>query len=175
MNWREMKNFFVFRQVYFEDLAKTSKPSSIWAIYSMLRKTLNVKKNLDISKYSKLRASLKHKSDGYKSKKSSTLTSEQINQFIKEAPDSKYLFSKVAVIIAISGACRKTELKDMQIDHIKDMDKELYIKVPDTKTKTEKSFIVSDNFIILQEPENKNVDKYHFFSLSKWEMLWSGC
>lgn len=37
----------------------------------------------------------KRKSDGYKPKKSSTLTTAQINQFIKETADGKYLLSKV--------------------------------------------------------------------------------
>src|SRR3978361_777113 len=37
---------------YLEDKAKTFRPPTLWSIYSMLKKTLNVKQNVD--RYSKI-------------------------------------------------------------------------------------------------------------------------
>lgn len=81
--------------VYFEELSKTRKASTLWSIYSMLKSTINIKHGVDISKYPKLRALLKRKSEGYSARKAKTLTSDEINKFIKEAPDDKYLLTKV--------------------------------------------------------------------------------
>lgn len=42
-----------------------------------------------IANYMKLKDLLKRKSDGYKPKKSKTLTSQEINNFLETAPDYK--------------------------------------------------------------------------------------
>ncbi|KAF2887998.1 hypothetical protein ILUMI_18175 [Ignelater luminosus] len=76
---------------YFGELRQKIKPNSLRIQYSMLRSTRNV----DIPKYVKLKALLKRKSHDYKPKKSKVLTLQEINQFLHEAPDDKYLFTKV--------------------------------------------------------------------------------
>ncbi|KAJ8914397.1 hypothetical protein NQ315_017487 [Exocentrus adspersus] len=55
---------------YLSEKAKKVKPSTLWSYYSMLKSTLLVNDNCDISKYSKLIALLKKLCDGYKPKKS---------------------------------------------------------------------------------------------------------
>ena len=71
------------------------KPSSLWAIYSMLKSTININhNNINIATYPKLIGLLKRKSDGYQPKKSNILTSKQIKTFLEEAPN-KFLFEKV--------------------------------------------------------------------------------
>ncbi|KAI4470655.1 serine-threonine protein kinase [Holotrichia oblita] len=54
---------------YFQQLSASMKPPSLWTIYLMLRSTLNLKNNVDITKYPKLCSFLKRTSDGYKPKK----------------------------------------------------------------------------------------------------------
>lgn len=54
---------------FFEELAKNYKSSSLWAFYSMLRATISMKQNVDISKFNNLVAFLKKQSSGYKPKK----------------------------------------------------------------------------------------------------------
>ena len=80
---------------YFGGLAKRYKSSSLWTQYLMLKSTLNINNNVDISKYSKLWAFLKRKSEGYIPKKAKTFTPEEINKFIKESTDGIYLATKV--------------------------------------------------------------------------------
>ncbi|KAJ8914288.1 hypothetical protein NQ315_011023, partial [Exocentrus adspersus] len=86
------------------------------------------------------------KSDGFKSKKSKILTSKNINDFLEHAPDDKYLFMKVALIIGISGACRKQELRNIKPSDIQDTGKNLIINIRDSKTKRQRSFVVSEYF-----------------------------
>lgn len=53
---------------------------------------------------------------------------------------------KVVLIIGISGACRKQELKNIKITDIEDTGTTFIIKIPDTKTKIPRSFIISGKF-----------------------------
>lgn len=49
-------------------------------------------------------------------------------------------------IIAISGACRKQELKNINIEDIQDTGKTLIIKISNTKTNTARSFVVPETY-----------------------------
>lgn len=82
---------------YFELSLGTIKTSTAWSTYSMLKKTLRVKDNIDISIYNNLRELLKRKEDDYFAKKSKILTLEQMYRFLKEASDEMYLAAKVRV------------------------------------------------------------------------------
>lgn len=100
INWCQEKNIKTYCETvllaYFADLGKQLKPSSLWSQYSMVKATLSVKHGVEIEKFAKLRAFLKRNSDGYIPKKSRVLTSEQIEQFLRDAPDAKYLLMKVS-------------------------------------------------------------------------------
>lgn len=105
LDWRRDQNAKSFSEdvlmVYFSDLAKKFKSSTLWTQYSMLRTTLSIHENIDIAKYLKLKAFLKRQSEGYRPKKSKIFTSNDIKKFINEAPDEIYLATKVSLIIAI--------------------------------------------------------------------------
>ncbi|KAL4707962.1 hypothetical protein ACJJTC_010578 [Scirpophaga incertulas] len=107
---------------YLKDLSDKFKPSSMWAKYSMLKFTLNIYNNIDITKYSKIIAFLKRNSEGHKGKKSLTFTSGQLKMFLKDSPDILYLFEKVALIFGIMGACRRQELYNIQFDEVSNID-----------------------------------------------------
>ncbi|KAJ3661564.1 hypothetical protein Zmor_005955 [Zophobas morio] len=81
--------------VYFANLAKKVKPSTLWSQYSMLRSTLDIKNGVNISKYSKLRAFLKRQNEGYTPKKAPVFKKEQVDRFLHTAPDNLYLLMKV--------------------------------------------------------------------------------
>ncbi|EFA12503.1 hypothetical protein TcasGA2_TC004165 [Tribolium castaneum] len=142
LKWRAEKNTTFFSEniilSYFVMLAEKYSSSSLWSYYSMLKSTLVIRHDIHIENYKKLQAFLKRKSKTYKPKKSKTLSSENIKEFIEKAPDEKYLvtkvkntncyiqiikylhFFKVAVIMGIMGACRSQELHAMKLEHIDD-------------------------------------------------------
>lgn len=80
---------------YFEQKSRVYKSSTLWSLYSMLRTTLSMKKNIDIKKFVSLIAFIKRKSVGQLSKKSSVLTKSEVETFLKEADDTTYLMMKV--------------------------------------------------------------------------------
>lgn len=103
MQWRAANRITSFSEevflTYFSELSETHKPSSLWSKYSMLRSQVDIKHNLNIHDYSRLIAFLKLNSKGFKSKKARTLSPEQIDQFLREAPDREFLATKVINLI----------------------------------------------------------------------------
>lgn len=69
--------------------------SSLWTKYSILKSTLIINNNIDISRYNRLASFLKKRSRGYIPKKSKVLTGDQVLTFIKDAPNETYLLHKV--------------------------------------------------------------------------------
>lgn len=63
----------------------------------MLKTMLNLKNNVDISKFHELTTLLKRKNFGYKPKMSKVLTIEQTDKFLKEASDDTFLVTKVSI------------------------------------------------------------------------------
>lgn len=99
MKWCAIKNVSEYSEVvllaYFYEISDKFKSSTLWSVYSMLKSTLAIRNNIDISKFFKLTAFLKNKSKGYRAKKSSIFTRNQLEQFFREASDELYLFEKV--------------------------------------------------------------------------------
>ncbi|KAJ8911472.1 hypothetical protein NQ315_015239 [Exocentrus adspersus] len=131
--------------VFFAEKSKTLSSSTLWAHYSMLKTMLNVKRNIDVSKFYKLSAFLKRKSEGYKPKKAKVLTLDQIDKFLLEAPDKDFLMIKVALIFGVAGACRGKELHQLTISDVTDMDHALLVNVRNTKNNVDRNFIINNS------------------------------
>uniref|UniRef100_A0A6P7GT43 Uncharacterized protein LOC114346084 n=1 Tax=Diabrotica virgifera virgifera TaxID=50390 RepID=A0A6P7GT43_DIAVI len=126
----------------------------------MLKSVINIRVDIDISKFPKLLAFLKRRNEGFKPKKSRILTSEQVDQFLREAPDDKYLMLKVALILGVAGACRGKELVDLEIDDVRDLGDSFLIAIRNTKNKIDRNFVIknSENSAIINLNINVN---YH--------------
>lgn len=116
MQWRIAKKTESFSEpvllVYFNELSKKYKPSTLWTTYSMLRSTINLHNGINIEGYSNLRALLKRQSEGFKPKKADTFSPENIKKFLMEASDDKYLATKV---INIGTYCLNTFVQIINI------------------------------------------------------------
>lgn len=82
---------------YFAHLATKMKSSTLWAQYSMVKSTLNLKNGIDIGKYFKLNAFLKRQNENYTPKKARVFTKKQVDEFLDAAPDTHYLMIKVCL------------------------------------------------------------------------------
>ncbi|RZB39479.1 hypothetical protein BDFB_007536 [Asbolus verrucosus] len=109
----------------------------------MLKCTLNVHHNVTIENYPKLRPFLKRQSNGYKAKKATVFTPDQIREFINEAPDDKFLATKVALIMGVMGCCRANEFYLM---YLHDQNTAFLIGVPKTKSKVKHQFSIAASF-----------------------------
>ncbi|KAJ8910471.1 hypothetical protein NQ315_015606 [Exocentrus adspersus] len=125
-NWRKKRGLgegAITEEVllaYFFNVEKHFAASSMWTKYSMLKSMLKVHKGIDISKYGKLTSYLKVGSGKYKTKKAKILERNQIEEFLKKAPDVEYLQVKVALILGVAGACRCNELTFLDISDVQD-------------------------------------------------------
>lgn len=102
-DWRKNRKIKGYNEdillAYFHNYRKTLAPSSMWTKYSMLRSTLKVFRNVDISKYGKLNSYLKVESKFYRPKKAKMLERHHIDSFLEDAPDAEYLMTKVYSIV----------------------------------------------------------------------------
>lgn len=152
--------------VYFAEMSKKFKPSSLWAKYSMLKSTILNSRNVDIGKYKQLSTFMSKNSKGFVSNKSKILTPRDIEKFLAEAPDSRYLATKVALILGITGACRREELKNLTVQDIEHYDKMIVVKIPRTKNDVPRKFTVDGDFYeIIKKyealrPENVKNDRF---------------
>ncbi|XP_049823229.1 uncharacterized protein LOC109606560 [Aethina tumida] len=134
--------------VYFNEQAKKYKSSTLWAFYSMLKSTLNIYHNVHIENYTKLLTFLKCKSVGHCPKKAKIFTPDEVNKFIKEAPDDSFLMTKVALIMGLVGACRIQDLYSLKFGDIQDYNGALIVNIPVSKTKN-RPFTVSGEFYVI--------------------------
>ncbi|KAJ8943298.1 hypothetical protein NQ317_007222 [Molorchus minor] len=131
--WCAEKNVQVYSEnvllAYFSENAKNYKSSTLWAQYSMVKSCLMIYDNIDINKFPKLIAFLKR---------------TEIDRFLSSADDKEFLMIKVGLILGIAGACRTDELVNLTVDDIEDVGSSLIVKIPTTKTKIPRIFVVTD-------------------------------
>ncbi|KAJ8971278.1 hypothetical protein NQ317_001180 [Molorchus minor] len=135
--WCAEKNVQVYSEnvllAYFSENAKNNyKSSTLWAQYSM-----------QIPQTDRIFDALRT-GDGYQAKKSKILTKSEIDRFLSSADDKEFLMIKVGLILGIAGACRTEELVNLTVDDIEDVGSSLIVKIPNTKTKIPRIFVVTD-------------------------------
>lgn len=108
----------------------------------MLKATLLINEAIDISIFKKVLAFLKRRNDDYVPKKSKILTWQNVEEFLKNAPDDKFLLIKVALLFGLNGACSRAELHNLMIQDITDNGIMVIVNLHDTKTKKHRFFIV---------------------------------
>lgn len=103
LEWQQKKRETSFSEdvlsEYFEEQSLKYNPSSLWTFFSMLRSTIELHHNININDYSNLRTSLKGKLVKHGANKATTFSTEDIDTFIKTAPDYKYLATKVSRVV----------------------------------------------------------------------------
>ncbi|RVE52965.1 hypothetical protein evm_002442 [Chilo suppressalis] len=128
------------------ELSQKYKSSSLWCYYSILKSTVKAKHGIDIKSYSKLLVFLKRRSDGHVSKKSKVFSADNVTKFPEEAPDCRYLATKVVLIYGINGACRHQELANITTNDVEDHGRILLVQVKNTKNKIPRSFTIQGSF-----------------------------
>ncbi|KAJ8983861.1 hypothetical protein NQ317_007951, partial [Molorchus minor] len=145
--------------------AKNYKSSTLWAQYSMVKSCLIIYDNIDISKFPKLIAFLKRTGDGYQAKKSKILTKSEIDRFLSSWINS-----------GDCRACPTDVLVNLTVNDIEDVGFSLIVKIPNTKKKIPRIFVVTDvgnmlklfrKYLSLRPPHVKH--KRLFFCTTKQE------
>ncbi|XP_011695514.1 PREDICTED: fatty acid synthase-like [Wasmannia auropunctata] len=120
---------------YMAILATKNKPSTLWSTYSKLKTMLKLNDGIDITSFTALTQFLKSKNKGYKPKKSSVFTNEQVKKFLMEAPNNEFLAAKVIMIFGVYGALRCQEITNIETTDIKEHGQMFLVSIHETKTK----------------------------------------
>ncbi|XP_039750849.1 uncharacterized protein LOC120627070 [Pararge aegeria] len=172
--WKNTANIKSFSEhvflAYFEELAKKYKASTLWCIYSMLKATVKARDGVDIKNYSILVNYIKKLSLGFTKTKVKTLSVEQIQKFLREAPDLQYLVTKVVLIFIITGRCRTLDLTEITTKDIEDRDlqtPEIFVKTLSDgnlpPTSKERYVRIYDNFTNWKNSEDIKSLSEHVF------------
>lgn len=102
-------------------------------MYSMIKCIIKHEHNINIANYAKVTSFLKRNSESYTPKKSKVFTTENVQDFLTNAPDDIYLLLKVVLIMGLNGACRCAELCKLNIDDITDTGEVAIVTLNDTK------------------------------------------
>ena len=97
--WRIEKKAPISENVilaYLKELSKTVKPPTLWSTYSFLKCTIQLYDKVNISKFPQIFQFLKRTSEGYIPKKAKVFKDEEIETFLNEAPNEKFLATKVS-------------------------------------------------------------------------------
>ena len=89
-------------------------------------------------------AFLKKLNKRYVSKKAKTLP-EQVEKFIPEAPDKKWLLAKIVTIFSIFGCCRCDELLSLTLNDVEDFGKCIVVTLGETKNFTSRRFTIKED------------------------------
>ena len=98
-DWKKKNNTTTSEDVllaYMSNLSERYQPSTLWSQYSMLKALIKENEDIDIESFPKLKNFIKAKNKNYVKKKSNTFTAKEIEKFLLEAPDHKYLATKVS-------------------------------------------------------------------------------
>ena len=103
--WKSSKNCEVITEnvilAYFHHLSEKKAPPTLWSIYSMLRKMLDLKDNIKIDQYHSLISFIKNKNKGYVAKQAEVFSEENIANFMQNAPNDIYLATKVRIRVLL--------------------------------------------------------------------------
>ncbi|KAJ8980663.1 hypothetical protein NQ317_013275 [Molorchus minor] len=111
-----------------------------------------------------------------KRKKLKILTKSEIDRFLSSADDKEFLMIKVGLILGIAGACRTDELVNLTVDDIEDVGSSLIVKIPNTKTKIPRIFVVTDvgnmlelfrKYLSLRPPHVKHKRLFLYYKAGK--------
>lgn len=138
INEKNILAYFVLRN------SKLTSPGSLWSEFSMLKTMIKLNNGIDIGSFNKLLCFLKKKNVGHRPKKSKVFSREDVNKFLNNAPDDKYLLMKVVMIMGIAGACRREELVKIMIDDVEDRNEFILVNIPNTKTNISRSFTITE-------------------------------
>lgn len=87
---------------YLEDMSRKYIPSTLKSIHSILKTMLLVKEKINIENFSDLNEFMKKKTEGFKgTTKSGILSVDNIRDFLNNAPNNKWLASKVNTIYSV--------------------------------------------------------------------------
>lgn len=96
---------------YFAERSEHLKSSSLYSEYSKIKTSLAVRKEANIAVFTKVTQFLKNKSIGFCSEKSRTFSRSQMNAFLAEAPDDKFLMMKVISSVCVALIINRLEFR----------------------------------------------------------------
>lgn len=133
---------------YVEEISRKYSAGSMWSKFSMLRSSILTLGGKDLGELPRIVKFVKKISKAHSAKKSLTFTRDQINEFMRDAPDEANLPVKVATVFGLFGACRKGELANLLLSDVTDSVNHLLVRITEGKTGARSFAVLPDGLAI---------------------------
>lgn len=143
-------------------------PSTAWSLFSMLRITIIINDGINIREYKNLIAFLRKNSEGHPKvkRRAPHLKDEDVERFLKTAPDYEYLASKVILVMGVCGGLSRDEIYNLRLSDLDERGDILIVKSFNLKEKRERMFAVTGDYFELYKkyaklrPEEADTDRF---------------
>ncbi|XP_037041581.1 uncharacterized protein LOC119078227 [Bradysia coprophila] len=154
MSWRKSRNKNSFTEdvfmEFFREAAESLTPEALSTLFSTLKIEMRSKHKVNIGKFLLLYVFLRQKgvviTNCKTSGSSKGFSDEEINQFLTEAPDTKYLAMKAVAVIGIYADCQFTDLENIRLNMVNDYGTEIILRIPDGMANMSKVYSISGEF-----------------------------
>ncbi|HEY0749590.1 MAG TPA: tyrosine-type recombinase/integrase [Chitinophagaceae bacterium] len=138
---------------YMRHLLETKIVSTCWTIYSCLKKMIRVNDGINISQWPMVTDVLKTKAATHLKKKAKIFKREEVDRFLKDAPNDQYLEDKLALLLGLHGGLRTEEYLILNIEDIEM--RQDYLKVTVRQRKTDQAGNGSAFIAVKNEAEHQ--------------------
>ena len=119
---------------FFRSFGEKYSPSTLWTIFSCLKKQMLVHYKIDINQFTEVQHYLKAVNTTHKKKKFPTFSREELDSFLLQAPNETYLRHKLILLFATFGGLRISEITDLKFENVVEKDGLLQITIERSKT-----------------------------------------
>lgn len=137
--WMEEKNTKKIGEstllAYFNEGLRSKAPTTMWSEYSLLKKTIYINDNIDISQFKSISELLKQHSRTHSKKKAKTFSTNEIDRYLEDAPNTlDYIQEKFALLLGICGGLRSEEFCHIRFENIVEIEDNLKVTLDFRKT-----------------------------------------
>jgi integrase len=139
-SWCETKNVakgFASENVilgFLREMSATYAASTLWSMFSMLKKTLRSYDRLDLGDMPTAMDFLKKLDKERTKKKSAVFSRSDIERYMREAPEPECMVIKLVVQFSLFGGLRKSEVSALCVRDISIFEQTLVVNIPKSKT-----------------------------------------
>ncbi|XP_037033653.1 uncharacterized protein LOC119072515 isoform X2 [Bradysia coprophila] len=145
MSWRKSWNINSLTEEvfieFFREAAQTLPPELLRTLFFTLKNRMRSVHNVNLMEFASLNAfvqqkgSIGTKNTHGKAKKTGTrvtinFSNDEINKFLTEAPDSKYLAVKTATVIGTHTVCAFTDIRLIRMNMVNDFGSGIVVRIP---------------------------------------------
>lgn len=130
---------------FLREMSSKYAASTLWSMFSMLKKTLRSYERLDLGEMPMAMDFLKKLDKGQARKKSAAFSRDAIEKYMREAPEPACMVIKLVSQFSLFGGLRKSEVSALCVRDVSVFEQTLVVNIPKSKTGARSFTIVASS------------------------------